>query len=189
MKNLLTIFCTILLLLIFLQDTSFAQKTPKAKDVLLFEISKLSNPGGYRGPSYSQNILLIYQSGRVACKSTRHDPRGKKIEGNKTKCFQLKKEKITDLTELAEQTDFLEAENSYRFFNGGVDFGKTFSIIFYGKSGEKEIYLTNPRQSRNDIPLPESVATFLKKIAEIDAGMEVKYELGEESKGILPILQ
>ncbi len=189
MKHFMTICCFVLVLVIFVPSNSFAQKTPKAKDVLLFEISKYTNPGGYRGPSYSKNILFIYQSGRVACKSTSHDPHGKKIETVKNKCFQLNKEKITELTELAEQTDFLEAENSYKFFNGGVDYGKSFSIIFYGKSVEKAIHLTNQRQSQNDIPLPESVTLFLKKIAEIDATMEVKYELGEESKRELPILQ
>lgn len=179
MKNLLILFYTALLLMVFLQDTSFGQKKAKTKDVLLFEISKHINPGGYWGPSYSENILFIYQSGRVACKSTSHGPRGKKFVSNKPKCFQLNKEKITDLTELAEQTDFLEAKDSYRFFGGGVDHGKSFTIIFYRETGEKEIYLTNPRQSENDIPLPESVTKFMKKIAEIDAQMEVKYELGK----------
>ena len=180
MKNLITIGCAVLLLMVFLQSNSFAQKTQKAKDVILFEVSKYLNPGGIRRGS--QRTLFIYRSGRIACKSVSYNPRGKKIEITKNNCFQMSKKKIIGLTELAEQTDFLEAGGSYSFFDGGVDYGKTLSIIFYRESGEKEIYLTNPRRTPNKNPLPESVTLFLKKIAEIDKTMEVKYELGEKSK-------
>ena len=134
MKNLITICCTILLSMIFLQNDSFAQKTPQAKNVILFEISKSLNPGGIKRAS--QRTLFIYRSGRIACKSVSYNPRGKKIEITKNNCFQMSKKKITGLTELAEQTDFLEAGGSYSFFDGGVDYGKTFSIIFYRESGE-----------------------------------------------------
>ncbi len=178
MKNLITIGCAVLLLMVFLQSNSFAQKTQKAKDVILFEVSKYLNPGGIRRGS--QRTLFIYRSGRIACKSLSYNPLGKKVETTNNNCFQISKKKIDELTELAEQTDFLEAEDSYQFFGGGVDYGKTFSIIFYRESGEKEIFLTNPRRSPNDNSLPESVAKFIEKIAEIDKMMEVKYELGEE---------
>jgi hypothetical protein len=166
--------------MVFLQISSFAQKTPKPKEVLPFEISKYSASGGFR--TSSKSVLLIYQSGRIDCQSSRYDPRGKKIESRKNKCFQISKEKITELTELAEKTDFLEAKDDYSFFAGGADYGKDFSITYFKADGEKNIRLTNPRQSENNIELPESVTSFIEKIAEIDETMEIEREIETKSE-------
>lgn len=171
MKSLIRIFCIVSFLMFFLQISSFAQRTPNPREVLLFEISKYAAPGGFR--TSSTKVLLIYKSGRIDCQSSHYDPRGKKIESRKNKCFQISKEKITELTELAEKTDFLEAKDDYSFFVGGADYGTEYSITYFKADGEKNIRLTNPRQSENNIELPESVTSFIEKIAEIDETMEV----------------
>ncbi len=164
-------------LLLGMQANSFAQKKPRIKDVLLFEIEKSRNPGSAGGRRLSSSrIIYIYKSGRIACRLVGYDPRGKELKFNRSRCSQISKEKIGELTALAEQTDFREAKYAYKFFKGGVDFGNSFSITYFGKNARQEILLTNPRIAQNDSPLPESLTAFLKKIAEIDEAMEVEYE-------------
>lgn len=181
MRKQLLLLAVFFALMISLSEISFAQQKSQARDVLVFEISRTSNPGGYRGNLTSSHIFNFYQSGRIACGSISYDPRGKQIKSKRMKCIQISKSKIEELIELAEQTDFLEAKDSYSFFAGGVDHGKTFSIRYFRKNGKKEIFLTNPKQSGNDIPLPPSVTTFLQRISEINETLKVDYELGEKS--------
>jgi hypothetical protein len=166
-------------LMLSLQVDLCAQK--KAAETPVFEIEKYTNPGGGgMGRRFSSSTTFyFYKSGRIACKTLSYDPRGKAVRTNKPKCLQTSRAKMNDLTELAEKPDFLEAKDSYRFFNGGVDFGKSFSITYFRKNAAKKIYLTNPRRSENDVPLPESLTLFLKKIAEIAEDLEVKYELSK----------
>jgi hypothetical protein len=168
-------------ILLALQMVTTAQKKPRLTDVLLFEIGKFTNPGGGgMGRRLSAlKTFYIYKSGRIACKTLRYDLYGKEIRTGKTRCLQISKEKIADLIATAENPDFLDAQSSYRFFRGGVDYGNSFSIAYFGKNAQKKITLTSPRLTKNDLPLPESLTVILKKLAEIDEDMEVKYELAQ----------
>ena len=56
---------------------------------------------------------------------------------------------MNELIQLADQNDFQTAEKSYQYFAGSVDWGKSFSITYFNKNGNKEIHLTNPRQTDN----------------------------------------
>ena len=167
-------------LLLSLQLDLCAQKKAAA-ETPVFEIEKHAYPGGGgMGRRFgSSATFYFYKSGRIACKSLRYDPRGKEIRANKPNCLQVSRAKMDELTELAEKPDFLDAPESFQFFMGGVDYGKSFSIIYFRKNSVKKIDLTTPRISDNDAPLPESLATFLKKIAEIGADLAVKYELSK----------
>ena len=172
-------------LLLCLQENSFAQRKPKPKDALVFEISKSSSPGGggMGRRFHTSSTFYFYQSGRIDCQSIRYDERQKEIKSVKSKCIQINKVLINELVELAELADFLEAKDSYIFFSGGgVDYGnKSFSIRYYRKTGEKEISLTTRSSFSNGGPIPQSVTTFLQKIGEIDEAMRVKYEFRDTS--------
>ncbi len=169
----------IYILLFFTLTISLSAQT-KTKDRLLFEIKKFSSPGGggMGNRLNSSNSFFIYQSGRIACKSLRYDPRGKEIKGNKSKCLQISKAKINELTELAEQTDF--QTESYQYFNGGVDWGKSLTIIYFKKGGNKEVGLGNPRQIDAKTQIPLSLEKFLTKLGEISETLKVEYELGKK---------
>ena len=164
-------------LLLCIQENSFAQRKPQPKDAMVFEIEKISNPGSMGRSRTSTHIFYFYASGRVACRSTTYDPRGKEFKSFRSKCVQLTKAKISELIELAEKTDFLEAKEDYRFFRGGKDHGTWLSIVFYRKEGNKTIDLTIPRQSENNGALPASVTVFLEKIAVIDDNLQVEREI------------
>lgn len=152
----------------------------KSKDVLLFEIDKYSNPGGGgMGRRLSSlDTFFIYKSGRIACKSLSYDPRGKEIKSNKSKCLQISRTKVSELLELAEQTDF--QTKKYQYFAGGVDWGKSLSITYFNNNGNKEIFLTNPKQANNIAQIPISLEKFLDKLGEISKTLKVEYELGKK---------
>lgn len=178
-KFLITICCAVLLSMIFLQKDSFAQKTSKAKEAILFEIRKYSGSGGVW--TSSEKSLYIYQSGRIAFKSTSKVPfgprRGENIVSKTNRCFQITKEKLSELIELAGNTDFLESNDRYLFFAGGVDWGASFTINHIAEGGNKSISLTDIKGSKNAAPLPDSVTSFIDKIAEIDETMKIKREI------------
>lgn len=163
--------------LLCLSANSFAQQKPKTKDALVFEISKFPNPAYLEeGRSLSSShTFYFYKSGQIGCKSVSYNLRGEEIKStSESKCIQLTKAKINELIELAEQAEFLKAERNYSSYNGGADFHNSFSIIFYRKVGNKTIRLNSPRLTKTNLKLPESVAEFLWKIAEIDNRMKYK---------------
>jgi hypothetical protein len=160
-------------ILIFFTLTISLSAQSKSKDVLVFEINKTNRPGPR---VYSSNTFYFYQSGRIACKDELTDLRGKLHKRNKSKCFQISRAKMDELSELAEQADFQSAADSYIFFSGGVDWGKHLSLSYLGKSGKKEIRLTNARQSKNNASLPPSLEKFLQKIGEIDKALKIETE-------------
>lgn len=155
----------------------FSQKNKTNSDdqILLFNFEKYYNPGTGAGPRRGSIVVgHFYKSGRIACDVTTYDPRGREVKWKKVKCFQISQEKLDELIELAEQKDFLEAKPDYGFFIGGADYGTSLSLIIYRKDDEKKIYFTNPRHSENYESLPQSLTTFLQKIAEIDDIFAVK---------------
>lgn len=167
----------LLLTLLFFTLTISSSAQTKTKDLLLFEIESFSSSGGggMGMRRSSKSAYFIYQSGRIACKSLSYNPQGKEIGGNKSKCLQISQTKINELIKLAEQDDFQTAD--YQYFEGGVDWGKSFSITYFGKNGKKEINLTNPRQTENTAQIPPSLERFLTKLGEISDGLKVEYEL------------
>lgn len=172
------------MLILFALTISLSAQT-KNKDVLLFEIEKFSSPGGggMGNRLNSTNTFYFYQSGRITCKSLRYDPRGKEIRGNKSKCLQISKAKINELTELAEQSDF--QTESYQYFNGGADWGKSMTITYFKKGGNKEIRLTPPRRTVYSGIIPVSLNRFLSKLGEISKTLKVEDELRKRT--FLPV--
>jgi hypothetical protein len=159
-------------LVISLPLTNCAQTklSNKPSDVQLFEISDI-----YRNNMKSSSTdYYFYQSGRIDCQKSKYDFRKKTI-GKKVKCFQTSVAKMSELVKLAEGTDFQSAKESYTFFSGGYDWGKSFHISYLSRNAEKTVKLIHSRFGDDGIePIPPALRMFLQKLGEIDEKMKVK---------------
>ena len=168
-KNYLkTILCNLFLLtcVFGLADYSFSQKSKlKNSDEIIFEFFR----GSFANAKRRENSLFIYKSGRIECEFST-EISGKKSDRLKKNCLQISQTKINELIKIAEMPDFLNAEESYTIFDGGIDNSKWAGITYYRKKGDKDIDFTSDEGVREDEEnaLPKAVNNFLTKIKEIE---------------------
>lgn len=172
-KNYLkTIACNLFLLtcIFGLADYSFPQKSKlKNSDEIVFEFFR----GSFANAKRREISLFIYKSGRIECEFST-EISGKKSDRLQKNCLQISKTKINELIKIAEMPDFLNAEESYSIFNGGIDNSKWAGVTYYRKKGDKDIDFTSDEGVREDEEnaLPKAVSNFLTKIKEIEKLIE-----------------
>ena len=139
----------------------------QTRETLLFQIANSSHDG----LEYSSTIFYFYQNGRIDCQTEARTERNIAVpltKGEKFECHQLQLRKITELTELAGQADFQKADRIYRFFKGGRDWGRSLTVTYFGKDGQKTIRLDYSDDVLNKNRVPPSLKKFLSRIGEID---------------------
>lgn len=165
----LLMFCCVFGMVIFSINNSFA----KSIDSILFKIIKTD----FENTTGTEQVLFIYESGRVDCGHSTQTPT-KKARLHKTiGCFQISESKISQLIKIAEMADFLNAVSSYRFFDGEKNSGSSATIIYYRQNAQKVILLGTPQTSENYLSPPKSLNDFLREVQNIDEKMEFEYEL------------
>jgi hypothetical protein len=145
-------------------NTSAQNKQPsKPADKLVFEV--VSN--GWANGRVHAYTLRFYKTGRVIYEkaSSRFQREKYRITGTS----RVAAIKISELIELADQPDFLNAKDRYKAFPMGADWGNSKSVIYFRKSGKQTIELAPYRSRHEEMaePLPESLKEFLSKVSEI----------------------
>lgn len=154
----------------------------KSKDTLVFEITDIYS----NNMKSSSTTFYFYQSGRIDCQKYNRDFQ-KNRTGKKIKCFQTSAEKISELANLAESSDFKPAKESYILFSGGYDWGRSFYIDYLTAKGKKTIKLGHSRFGDDGIEaIPFSLKMFLQKIGEIDEKMKIQYSFPKPNRNNLP---
>ena len=160
-------------ILIFFALTFSLSAQTKSKDMLIFKIGKSAGSP----QNYSFVTFYFYQSGRIDCQKYQSVRMAKKLRTKKAKCLQTSPAKISELIKIAEESDFRQAEESYNFFEGGIDWGSSLSIIYFSRNGQKEIELDHSKFGEKLEPIPSALKKFLEKIGEINKTLKVEYEL------------
>lgn len=160
---------TFLLLICFFLLTNCAFTK---SDEVLFKFVR----GSFENLKTREEILLIYKSGRIECESFSKDYGKQFLEPLKPPCLQISRERVNELTKLAEDEDFLKAAKSYKVFERGVDYGYWAVITYYRKGGEKTVELDNKYHHETADSLPKSVEKFLEKLEEIENQSKKNYE-------------
>ena len=164
----------IICFLLFFALTIPLSAQSKSKDVLLFEISRAYQSG----PKSSSTTFYFYQSGRIDCQTESRRLAYKTIRGKKSKCRQTSPAKISELVKIAEETDFQTANEKYKFFSGGIDWGPSLYITYFSRKTEKNIRLGFAKFGLEQVePIPALLKKFLAKIGEIDEKLKVADEL------------
>lgn len=142
----------------------------KSKDVLVFEIVK----DYVNTPKISGTTFYFYQSGRIDCRKSQRSLGKKTINSKKAKCFQTTPAKISELIKIAEESDFRQAKENYKFFKGGIDWGNSVYITYFSQNGEQGINLVFTDFQVE--PIPSSLKKFLQKMGEINGALKVETE-------------